>query len=182
MIDTVNGKELAEMLGVTTRWIADLEKKGVLFKSGYGEWDLRKSVQGYCRYVRAQSAPADGPDGYEADKARKMKADADRAELDVAKAAGAVVEAARVGKVVESGIAVAVAKLANVGRKAAPRARIAKSNKDAAKIIEDEIRSACEELHGMDIAALVTADEEAEAHAPDAEPVGDADGGAEGDE
>ncbi len=162
MIETINGKELAEMLGVSTRWIAELEKTGVLVKDGYGKWDLRKSVQGYCRYLKEQAA-GNAEGGYDADKARKMKADADLAEIVAAKAAGKLVVAKSVGAAWSTAIGLAMSKLGGVGQKIGALVILERTAKGAADKIDDAIRGACEELHQVDIASIAAAQEEEEA-------------------
>jgi hypothetical protein len=37
--DTVNGKELGRLLGITDRWVRDLEKQGVLKRVAYRQYD-----------------------------------------------------------------------------------------------------------------------------------------------
>ena len=54
-INTLNGKEMAEMLGVSTRHLANLANDGVLVKKGLGQWEVRASVRNYCQYLRDQN-------------------------------------------------------------------------------------------------------------------------------
>ena len=85
--DSINGKELSEMIGCGTRHLINLEKTGVIKKTGYGEWALRESVKGFCAYQRAQ-IEAKGENVYDEAKTRKMVADADISEIEAAKADG----------------------------------------------------------------------------------------------
>lgn len=97
------------------------------------------------------SAKEETPQGYEADKARKMKADADLAEIQAAKAAGELVLAKSVKRAWETAIEVAIAKLLGVGQKVAPVVILEKQPAPAAELITKAIRAACEEIHQIDI-------------------------------
>ncbi len=172
MTETVKGPILAEMLGVSVRHLSNLEKSGVIVKSDRGEYVLRDSVRKFCEYLRGEASPSEG---YEKDKARLMKAKADRAEIEAAQKAGKLVLTDRIGAVVSSAIGIAVSKLVQVGDKVAPLCILEKTPGPAAELINNAIRAACEELHEMDIAAI--AQESSEALEPDS-----ASGGEEGTE
>lgn len=129
------------MLDVTPRRIRQLADEGTVIKAGPGEYELHASVLGYVRRT------VSGDEGYEADRARKMAADADLAEIQAARAAGAVVEAKGALRCWQESIEVAVAKLANVGPTVAPLVILEKTPKAAGEIVTKAIRAACEELY-----------------------------------
>ena len=53
---TVTTGELARLLDVTPKSIADLAKRGIIEHAGRGRRLLRASVAGYCRHLREQAA------------------------------------------------------------------------------------------------------------------------------
>ena len=159
--DSINGKELSEMIGCGTRHLINLEKTGVIKKTGYGEWALRESVKGFCAYQRAQ-IEAKGENVYDEAKTRKMVADADISEIEAAKAAGKLVVAKFVGSAWTTAISVAMTKLGSIGNKIGAVVILERTAAGAGVKINDAIRGACEELFEMDIAALAQAKEEEE--------------------
>lgn len=175
MNETIKGPILAEMLGISPRHLGNLEKVGAVVKSERGEWLLRESVRKFCEHLRNKGEP-DGD--YEADKARLMKAKADRAEIETAQRAGKLVMTDRIGKVVADAIGIAVSKLMQVGDKVAPLCILEKTPAKAAELINAAVRAACEEICEMDLRAIAL--DEAEAmEVPD---VSDSSGEEESDE
>lgn len=147
MSETVTGPVLAEMLGVATRHLGNLERSGILVKADRGLWVLRDSVRNYCAHIKER----DLGDDFEKNKARKMAADADYSEIQAAKAAGELVMAKSVRRAWEAGIEIAITKLLAVGPKVAARVILEKQPKPAAEIITAGIRAALEEVHKIHI-------------------------------
>lgn len=145
MNETVNGQVLAEMIGVTTRHLSNLEKAGAVVKLERGGYDLRKSVRGFCQYLRDQKAEAKET-GYEADKARKMAADADLAEIEASKAAGKLVETKVIKRRWESAVVACRTKLLTIPDRTAPKVIVAPSLEAAKKILTEEVCDALESL------------------------------------
>ncbi len=141
MTDIINGQVLAEMLGVTTRHLSNLEKSGAVVKVGRGGYDMRASVRSFCNYLRAQNSQSDEGD-YEADKARKMKADADLAELLTAKEGRKLVEIAKIERRWANALSGLRGKCMAMPARIGPMVVIAKSAGDATKLIESELRDA----------------------------------------
>lgn len=147
----VKEAELAAMLDVSPRRIRQLADEGTVVKAGPGEYELHASVLGYIRRAMGEGS-------YEADKARKMAADADLAEIQAGKAAGELVLARSVRKAWEGAIEVAIAKLIAVGPKVAPLVILEKQPKPAGEIITKGIRAALEEVHQIDLRELAVAE------------------------
>jgi phage terminase Nu1 subunit (DNA packaging protein) len=145
MKDTVSSVVLAEMLGVNPRHLANLEKAGAVVKLDRGLYDLRKSVRGMCQYLRDQKKENDGT-GYEADKARKMSADADLAEIEAAKAAGKLIDTRLIRRRWESAVIACRTELLTIPDRAAPKVIVAPSLEAAKKTLADEISDALESL------------------------------------
>ena len=53
--NAVTAAELGELLGVSTRAVADLGKRGIAVKAGPSRWRLRESVARYCDDLRRQA-------------------------------------------------------------------------------------------------------------------------------
>jgi phage terminase Nu1 subunit (DNA packaging protein) len=88
--------ELAHLLGVTTKSIADLAKRGIVVRgSKRGTYDLEASVSGYCEHLRAMAAGRGGDAGVDA-RARLGAAQATLAETKAKQLAGELVEASEV--------------------------------------------------------------------------------------
>ena len=145
MNDSVNGQVLAEMIGVTTRHLSNLEKVGAVVKVTKGGYDLTRSVRAFCQYLRDQKAQNDGT-GYEADKARKMSADADLAEIEASKAAGKLVDVRLIKRRWESAVIACRTKLLTIPDRTAPKVIVAPSLDAAKKILNEEICDALESL------------------------------------
>jgi hypothetical protein len=168
----VKSVELADLLGFTSQYTAELVNKGILRKVGRGKFILRESVRNYVAMLKGEKRMATGTRGgeeaagpvgtYEADKARKMKADADLAEITAAKAAGKLVVAKFVGAAWANGIGIVMTKLGSIGQKVGALVILERTPKGAAEIIDKEIRAACQSLYEMDIAAVAVAEQEAE--------------------
>jgi len=84
--EEISVKFLAEVLGVTERWVQQLEKQGVLKKSGRGRYDLAASVQAYIKFKVesevARAVPEESSPGerVKAERARKLKLENDEKE------------------------------------------------------------------------------------------------------
>lgn len=143
----VSTTTLAEMLGFSPQYTAELVKEGVLVKTGRGRFVIRDSVRNFVSKLKGErKAGGANGGGYEADKARKMKADADLAEIEVAKAAGKLIEERTQGRTWANAIVTTKSKLLALAPRLGPQTVIAASAKDATDLIEREMRSALEEL------------------------------------
>lgn len=168
----VRASELGDLLGFSPQYTAELVNKGILSKVGRGKFVLRDAVRNYVGMIKGEKRAVTGTRGgeaavgavanFEADKARKMKADADLAEITAAKAAGKLVVAKFVGAAWSAAIGLAMTKLGGVGQKVAPLVILERTPKGAAELIDKQIRAACEEIHALDIAAVAAAEQEAE--------------------
>lgn len=136
----VKEAELAAMLDVSPRRIRQLADEGTVVKAGPGEYELHASVLGYIRRA------ASGDEGYEADKARKMKADADMAEIEAAKAAGKLVEAKPLERTWAAAVIGAKTRLRALASRLGPLTVIQPSAQAASEVILKEIDAALVDL------------------------------------
>lgn len=142
----VSTTTLADMLGFTTQYTAELVRKQVLVKTARGRFRMVESVRNYVSLLRGDRSPAARGGDYEADKARKMKADADLAEILAAKEAGRLVEARTVERTWTNAIITTKTRLLALSDRLGPQVVIADSAKAAAAVIDREIRGALEEM------------------------------------
>lgn len=93
-----------------------------------------------------RAAQTDDEANYEADKARKMKADADLAELLTAKEGKKLVEIAKTERRWANALSGLRSKCMAMPARIGPMVVIAKSQSDATRIIEDELRQAFNDI------------------------------------
>lgn len=85
--ETVSVRDLAKVLGVTERWVQQLEKQGVLVKVRRGQYNLAAAVQSYIAFKVesevARAVPEETSPGerVKAERARKLKLENDEKEL-----------------------------------------------------------------------------------------------------
>ncbi len=88
---------ISSLLMLSDRRVQQLTKEGVIPKAERGRYELRPAVQGYIRYLQERthghsSSPAD----YHVEKARLVRAQADRAEVELNELNGSLVSCADV--------------------------------------------------------------------------------------
>jgi len=78
---------IAKLLMLSDRRVQQLTKDGVIPKAERGRYELAPAVQGYIRFLQERSLRSDAsPIDYHVEKARLTKAQADQAEIELAKA------------------------------------------------------------------------------------------------
>ena len=85
---------IAKLLMLTERRVQQLAKDGIIPKAERGRYELAPAVQGYIRFLQDRNVTAGStpdPIDYAAEKARKLKAEREKIELEVAKIQGEVV-------------------------------------------------------------------------------------------
>ena len=98
MAETIQAAALAELLGVTTRTITDLAKRGIIVREGTG-YGLAASVQGYCKHLRDLATGRGGEAAIAtatAARARLASEQADAVALKNARLPGALLDAGAV--------------------------------------------------------------------------------------
>ena len=90
----VNQKELAALLGLTTRQVNNLVERGMPVASADGKrmYDAPACIAWYRDAKVAEAVAAVGPDDLETQKTRKTAAEARLAELELARLEGRVVD------------------------------------------------------------------------------------------
>ena len=97
--DDVSADDLATLLGISTRTLTDLAKRGHLVKATRGRYRLAASVTAYCAHLRGIAAGRGGDDQVTtltAQRARLAREQADAVALKNDAARGSMVSAAEV--------------------------------------------------------------------------------------
>lgn len=81
--ETVSVQELAELLGLSPRRVQQLVADGVIPKAAHGSYDLGRSIRAYLKHLKGDGL-ASVPKDYTAERTRLVKAQADKAEMEVA--------------------------------------------------------------------------------------------------
>jgi phage terminase Nu1 subunit (DNA packaging protein) len=83
---TVSTTRLAFLLDATPKTIADYAQRGIVVRVGHGEYDLALSIRGVVAHLREMARGRGGElavDAVAAERRRLLRAQADRAELQV---------------------------------------------------------------------------------------------------
>lgn len=107
---------IAKLLLITERRVQQLTKDGVIPKAERGRYELAPAVQGYIRYLQDRNLKVDGAEviDFNAERARKLKAEADIAELEAAKKRGEIATIEQVQRSVENAFAEVRANMRNI--------------------------------------------------------------------
>lgn len=96
----IGGRDLCDLLGISSGALADLKKRGVAIHVAHDSWDLGSTVRNYCASLRAAAAGRAGADGdgftLAGQRARLAKAQAESQEMKNRQMAGELVSAAEV--------------------------------------------------------------------------------------
>ena len=105
------------------------------------------SCESMAEFIRSErQSHGESPADYEADKARKMKADADLAELLTAKEGKKLVEIAKTERRWANALSSLRGKCMAMPARIGPMVVIAKSQADATRILDDELRQAFNDI------------------------------------
>lgn len=146
---SLTAEKLARVLMITDRRVHQLVKMGVLIKEGRGRYPLIPNIQAYIKFWQERAVGAremgEAPD-YRAEKARLIKAQADKAEMEAEQLRGRLLDAEIVeqewGKVLSN---LRQALLA-IPSKIAQAVSNAKDAAEAEEIIRAQIYEALNEL------------------------------------
>lgn len=113
---TYPAKTIAKLFMLTERRIQQLAKEGIIPKAERGRYELAPAVQGYIRFLQERSLNPDNAAAidFSAERARKIKAEADIAEIEAAKRRGDVADISTVRRSCERAFAEVRANLRNI--------------------------------------------------------------------
>lgn len=89
----VKSGDLADLFGITERWVRDLAREGVIPKTGTNKYVLGDAVKGYLNFLKEQAEKAKRAPvaDLDAESTRLKRAQADKTELEVAMLHGQIV-------------------------------------------------------------------------------------------
>ncbi|WP_299084139.1 terminase small subunit, Nu1 [uncultured Ruegeria sp.] len=148
----------AKLFNLTPRRIQQLAKEGIIPKASRGQYELAPVVRGYVAYLQAK---LENPSFAEkislnAERARKTKAEADKAEMEAAKMRGDLVDAIEMREALELVMSEIKTKLLNnTPTRIAARTKSEKKEAKIKAIAKDEIAASLHALASTDPADLV---------------------------
>lgn len=152
---------IARLLMITERRVQQLVKEGVIPKATRGRYELEPAVQGYVRYLQERSIRSDeSPIDYHVEKARLTKAQADMAEIEVARARADVVGVAQLEKNLSGLFAEVQTGMRNIPGRVAASLVAAKDERTVKKVLGDEIDQVLQALADADLMIESSDDEE----------------------
>lgn len=151
---TVGAPTLSKVLMLTPRRIQQLTSDGVLIKEGRGKYPLIPNVQNYIKYWQDRAAGSDAAQdpnnlSAQAEKARLVKFQANKAELEYHLLLGEIARSSDVIKCVSGYIADCVARLMSMPNKLGPIVFGAKTIPKTVDIIRTELNECVSELAGL---------------------------------
>lgn len=145
--------ECADWLDMSERRFRELVDEGVIVRAEKGQYEVKTVVHQYVRHIREVAAGRGGGEGQiiKADEeARRMRALADKAELEVAQAKGELVPADQIGEAIGAAVQVMKTRLTAIPAKAAPLVG-ARDVAIAEKVIREQVHEALTELAQAEI-------------------------------
>jgi len=136
---------ISKLLDLTPRRVQQLSKSGVIPKSARGRYELVSAVQGYIRYLRDRSIEA-GIISIDVARQRKTAAEAELAEIELAKARAAVVRIEDVARQWESILGGVRTRFLALPTKLAPLVAVENKQKIVEEIISDGVYTALGQL------------------------------------
>lgn len=144
--NTQSTRVMAYLLDITGRRLQQLADEGVVKPIKRGTWDLVETVHGYIRYLRdGMKGPEDTHDARR-ERARLLKAQADKTETETAILRGEVIPAEVVKKAWGNMIGAFRARMLAVPSRAAAQVLVCTSFEDAEDILRGLIYEGLNEL------------------------------------
>jgi len=169
-------KTIASILNLTERRVQQLAHEGIIPKAERGKYDLIGCVRAYIKYLQERAIGIEETSGdISHHRARLVKENADRAELDNAKERRTLFETREGINAVGLLFSHVKQRLTSIPTKAAPLVKGCKTLPQIRNVLQAEVSEALRELAEADPAAyLVTQDAEVSdaAAEPDGQPVG----------
>lgn len=140
---------IAKLLMLSETRVQQLVVEGVIEKEGHGKYNLVKAVQGYIKYLQDRSVGNAGQvkaADYHVEKARKIRAEATLAEMEVDKKRGLLVEVASVEREATSVMLEIRTRMLAVPERVAPSLLGETNEREIKKIISEEIEQALTSL------------------------------------
>lgn len=139
---------IAKLFMLTERRVQQLVQLGIIPKNEHGRYELVPVVQGYVRYLQERSLGRTGaPEDYHQEKARLVKLQADKAQLEVEELAGQLLRADDVKREWEEMLGDMKGRLLGLPSKAAPIVAPQTHPGEVLGVLEDLVNEALQELY-----------------------------------
>ncbi len=144
--------ECADWLDMSVRRFRELIDEGVIDRAEKGDYDLKATIRQYVQNIREVAAGRSGEEtvGKMADEARKMKAQADKAELEVAQIRGELIPADQIADVMHAAVQTMKTRLTAIPAKCAPLVG-ARDVAVAERVIREQVHAALTEIAQCEI-------------------------------
>jgi phage terminase Nu1 subunit (DNA packaging protein) len=145
---SVSSSELADLLGISPRWVQKLTVDGTLKKNAEDRYGLAEAVQGYCEYLRGATKSNQGD--LDAETLRLTRAKADKAEISVEMLLGETVRIEAVGQMWGDLVTVFRSRMLGLPNKMAAILALKEDPAEIRNLIMEEVRDALEDLARFD--------------------------------
>lgn len=143
----ISGPELADLFGVSDRYIRQLANDDILKKSGRGQYLLKESIQGYIQFLKdTNSVSADLKDLKLKKETEKLDKDIELKTLKISELKNELHEASIVEKVMSAMLLNLKGKLLSVPNKVAPLIVACDNLGDIQSIVLENIETCLLEL------------------------------------
>lgn len=150
---TYPASTLAKLFHLTERRVQQLAKEGVIPKAERGKYDLVGAVRGYVKYLQERAEGRGvAPQDLHTERARLVKAQADKTEIEVAEMGRALIPAERVIAAWQQLVAEFRAKCLALPSRLAPQLAGNHAIQDIKESIAGGVREALEELSRFELA------------------------------
>jgi phage terminase Nu1 subunit (DNA packaging protein) len=154
-MDPVSTRDLAQLLGVTSKTIALWAKTGVVVRTAHGKFDLGLSVQGFARHMRSLVGAKGGETAATAvavERAALLHAQRMRIEREAAKEGGQLINAAEFQEAMTVTCRGLRVHLMSIPQRISGRAP--HLDRQDIGLIDDEVRAALTEVSEMSLGQL----------------------------
>lgn len=142
---------IAKLLMMTPRRVQQLTADGVIPKTDRGRYEVVGAVQGYIKYLQDRAITGGGDIDYASEKSRLTRAQADLAEIDVARARGDVIGAEQLTRNLTNLFTEIRTNLRNVPGRVASSVLGLTNERELKKILLAEIDQALTSLSEMEL-------------------------------
>lgn len=144
--DEVSVKEVAAWLNLTPRRIQQLAQQGVAVKAGRGKYHLKKSVQGYVRFLSDQVDRTGSSEELAQERLLTARAERQKKEIELARVLGTVISHEHHERLLSDAFELVRARLRHIPGKVAPRLVGLEEARDAQAVL---VREVDEALRGL---------------------------------
>lgn len=164
----VGTSDLADVLGVTVRWIQKLTKDEILVQLDRGKFDLAENVQRYIGYVKNMHEDNDGQEiDYNLEKALHERAKRKIAEMDLAEKEQTLIQIDEVEKLLEKMVGLFKSRCLTIPSKVAPLIQFETELPVIISLLKQDIDEALMELAGHYLGFCQGVDKSGEADEPE---------------